>query len=91
MISPSVVGLPSLPAVERSTTGVVNVSVRSVCFGATAALMRGPAPQAALGAAVVGADAAGASDGKASTEPVSGVPPFAVATAAAVTAGDGCV
>jgi hypothetical protein len=71
MISPRVVGLPSLPACERSITERVNESVKTgvlITFG----LIRGPeaAPQA--GAVVrVGTGAADAREGNADSDSVS--------------------
>lgn len=70
MISPSDVGLPSLPAVDRSATGVVNESENRGCFDAVA-LIRG-ALQAETGA-FPAAGAEEASDGKATSELVSGL------------------
>lgn len=73
MISPSDVGLPSLPAADKSTAGMVKVSVTIFCFTAVG-LMRvaADAPQAEVAGLFVGC--VGASDGNASSDSVLGVP-----------------
>lgn len=76
MISPSVTGLLSLPAVDKSIVESVKVSVTTFCLG-TEGLMRGAAlPQDEATGLVDGAGAA-ASDGKACSDSVSrGAAPF---------------
>ena len=73
-ISPRVVGLPSLPAEDRSMDERENVSETTGCFEA-AGLMRGPAPAPhAEAAGLLAAWGAGARDGNASWDSVSMVP-----------------
>lgn len=70
MTSPRVVGFPSLPAVDRSTAGIVKDSETWCCFEAVALMRGAPAePQAVAGLLALLA-AEGARDGKASTESV---------------------
>lgn len=71
MISPRVVGFPSLPAVERSIEVRVKLSVTRL-EPTTAGAMRGPllAPQADVVCLIAGATV-GASEGKATSDPVS--------------------
>ena len=77
MISPRVVGLPSLPAADKSTTGVVKDSEKTGCLEAVA-LIRGAAVQVVETAGLPTEE--GARDGNASAELVS-TPPFAVGAA----------
>ena len=74
LISPRDVGLPSLPAVDKSTDEMVKVSDTTGCFEA-AGLMRGPAlaPHAEA-TGLLAAWGAGARDGNASCDSVSTVP-----------------
>lgn len=74
MISPSVVGLPSLPAFERSIAERVKESVKTGVL-MTLGLMRGPeAPPQAGAVTLEGADAAEAREGNADSDPVSNDP-----------------
>lgn len=82
MISPRVVGLLSLPAVERSGKGMVNESENCACLDAVA-MMRG-ALHAETGA-LLPAGADGASDGKAMGESVSISRPLAGAAGRTLT------
>jgi hypothetical protein len=74
MISPSVVGLPSLPAFERSIAERVNESVKRGVF-ITLGLIRGPeAPPQAGAVALEGTGAADAREGNADSDSVSNNP-----------------
>lgn len=70
MTSPRVVGFPSLPAVERSTAGMVKESETWCCLEAVALIRGAPAALHAEGGLVVVGAAEGAREGKASTESV---------------------
>lgn len=70
MTSPRVVGFPSLPAVERSTAGMVKDSETWCCLEAVALIRGAPAALHAEGGLLVVFAAEVAREGKASTESV---------------------